>query len=424
MIDWPAPTPLFNPIIDPVPLAGRTEFFAGPYAILAYFPLIPLVVLLARRWPRAAIAAAGIGWLALTAQPIAAAILVGGLLLSVAYIELLARGRRSGALSERGMIALVWIGLHALVFPLWWFAHPGWLPSRMAALHAGGFAYCLLRLISWGVDYAKSPGEAMKLGDTLAWLLYSPVVRNGPVLRRADFVERLREWRPVGPRPWARVGYRLALAIGGASLMVVLMSNIPTVNRGATDFFAAPQAYSTSSLLRVFYLVPIQVYLFLWTYNELVAAAALLVGIRVDDNFCWLPLATSVKDFWRRWHITVGAWLREYIYIPLGGNRTFAPLNYAAVFGYCAVWHGASWSFVAWAASQALALSVQRYWEKWFERGERASAYPLPLRIGWTALCWLVTMHYQIATIVIFADFQHMGMRLLPELWRRLVGGG
>jgi len=72
---------------------------------------------------------------------------------------------------------------------------------------------------------------------------------------------------------------------------------------------------------------------------------ALWIGIPVDNNFDWLPRATSVREFWRRWHITLGSWLRDTIYIPLGGNRGVVLLNYAAVFGFCAVWHGPSISF-------------------------------------------------------------------------------
>ena len=193
---------------------------------------------------------------------------------------------------------------------------------------------------------------------------------------------------------------------------------IPHVAAGTADFFAAPEDYTTSELLRTFYLVPIQIYMLLWTYNELAAALGLWVGIRVDNNFNWLPLATSVRDFWRRWHITLGSWLRNSIYIPLGGNRRHTTLNYVAVFGYCGVWHGASWSFVGWGLSQTLALTVQRGWDN---LRRRLGWEPRPASVGWMALCWLLTMHYQLATIIVFVDFERLGLGLLGELLRRLT---
>jgi D-alanyl-lipoteichoic acid acyltransferase DltB (MBOAT superfamily) len=293
----------------------------------------------------------------------------------------------------------------------------------MAVLHNIGVAYLFLRLIAWGVDFARGPQDRVRLTDTICWLLYPPCMRLGPVLLRQDFLERLDAWKPASRAPWRQIGKRFGLFVVGVAGLGVVMRYVPVIAPGTASFFAAPRAYTTGELLRVFYLVPIQVYLLLWSYNELAVALSLWVGIRVDDNFDWLPRATSVRDFWRRWHVTVGRWLRDYVYIPLGGNRGLVPLNYAAVFGFCAVWHGASWSFVAWGASQAFALALQRWWDLLRQRlgwqGQPAGGW-------WTALCWLVTMHYQIATIVVFVDFHHRGGRLFHALWQRLalVAGG
>jgi alginate O-acetyltransferase complex protein AlgI len=207
----------------------------------------------------------------------------------------------------------------------------------------------------------------------------------------------------------------------GAAALAIVGAQIPRIPPGAADFFAAPQEYRTGALLRAFYLIPIQIYLLLWTYNQLAVGLSLWIGLRVDDNFHRLPLATSVREFWRRWHITVGTWLRNTIYIPLGGNRRHATLNSLAAFAYCGVWHGASWSFPAWALSQAVALSVQRGWDAVRARFGWKNRPAGPL---WVAICWLLTMHYQIATIVIFADFEHLGGRLMRELAGRLTQAG
>ena len=425
MIHLPIPSRLFNAITDSPPLSP-VEILAGPFGLLVLAPLVPLIVLVARRYRRTALIAGGLLWMLVTLRPLGTVVVVGGLTVATAWILALGALRRRGWLGRGAMIGLVWVGLHALVLPLWWQAqHTAWYPSRMQALHGIGLAYFLLRFIAWGVELANNPRLPLRLADTACWLLYAPCMRLGPLLMREEFLRRFDAWDPRCSPDWKAGAKRLALFVLGGVGLAFVARQIPHVAAGAGDFFAVPQARSTGELLRVFYLVPIQIYLILWTYNELAAALALWIGIRVDNNFDWLPRATSVRDFWRRWHITLGTWLRNYVYIPLGGNRRHVLLNYPAVFGYCGVWHGASWSFPAWGLTQALALTVQRAWDRLRERRAAPLLNGGIARAGrpvWIAFCWLLTMHYQLATIIVFVDFEHMGLRLLGELLHRLGG--
>ena len=430
------PTPLFNPLTSSSPLSPR-ELLAGPFGLLAFLPLVPVVLLLARRWQRAALIVGGLVWLLPTLGLPTTVVLLAGVAAGTAWITLLGALRRRERLGRRGMIALVWLGLHALVLPLWWHGQPTWYPSRMAVLHNVGFAYFLLRLIAWGMEVAANPQTPLRLRDTLCWLLYPPCMRLGPVLLRADFLRRLDEWNARHSPAWRLGARRFGLMILGGVGLAAVGRHIPGVAPGGVDFFAAPEVYTTDLLLRVFYLVPIQIYLLLWTYNQLAMALSLWVGLPLDDNFHRLPLATSVREFWHRWHITVGAWLRNYIYVPLGGSRRHTFLSTLAVFGYCGLWHGPGWSFPAWGLTQAVALMVQRGWDRLLGRPRdhallrpptRESAATRTRTIAWTGVCWLLTMHYQIATLVVFADFQYAGWRLLRELWWRrglapLLGG-
>lgn len=425
MISFPRPAPLYNPItVPPDQALTPWEVLASPFGLILFVALVPLVRLGARRWPRASLMVSGIVWVTATAGLLATPILLAGCLLGSAWVVLLGRLLRQGHLGRHLMLTLVWLGLAAMIAPLWWYPQWNWYGwhggSRLAVLHNAGVAYFLLRFISWGVHLSRHPDDALRPLDSLSWILYAPCMRLGPVLLRHEYLERFDAWNPRAPVPWRQVAQRLGFFLLGGFLLAVITKNLPTVPSTAPhlDFFSSPEHYSTSRLLRVFYFVPIQAYLLLWMYNELACGLALWVGIRVDDNFDWLPKATSVRDFWRRWHVTVGNWLRHYIYLPLGTSRRMTLVRHCAVFGFCAVWHGASWSFVAWGASQVLALSVQHWWDQLRKRLRWRNR---PTGKWWTVLCWLLTMHYQIATILMFMDFKHCGARVFHELWLRFA---
>lgn len=422
-LGWPEVP--FNPVTAPVsqPLQPY-ELLAGPLGLLLLIPFVPLLRSAARARPREALLSVAFLWLFATLGPIATAVFVGGTLAGVLWVTLLGTLRRRGALGKHAMIAGVWIGLNALALPLWWQATwqwYGWLPSRFAVFHSIGFAYVLLRLIAWGVDWAKDPAQPLRLGDTLCWLFYPPSLRNGPFLLRKGFLARLDEWDLRRPVRWKAVFAHFGMALVGLAGLGACALNVPRVPDGATDFFADPASYDTNSLLRVLYLVPLMVYCFLWSYNALALALGTWIGLPLETNFHWLPTVTSVRDFWRRWNITVGAWIRDYIYIPLGGNRAFGPVVYLASFGYCGIWHGAAWGFVAWPIVPVVAMSVQRRWDAYRQR--RGWDQQPPSR-AWLVCCWLLTMHLGVLTLIIFSDFEHMGLRLLAELGRRVVGLG
>lgn len=423
MSDWLRPTELFNLLLLPAgaPLT-RSEMLASPFGLAVFLPLIPLLRGLARWNRRAALLGCGLLWLVLTLGPRATLIFLAAVTVGAAWVLSLAAWHARGRISRGAMLAGVWIGLHALVLPAWWFPSAdwyGWQPGRLAFLHNIGLAYFLLRFIAWGVELADHPDRPARLLDTACWILYPPCMRLGPVLRRETFLERLDAWEPRVRPAWGEGAARFGLFLLGVLGVGVTIQHMPPLAAGTADFFSFPQGFSTRALLTRFYLIPVQVYLLLWSYNELAAALSRWVGIRVDNNFDWLPTATSVRDFWRRWHATVGAWLRDYIYIPLGGNRRHVALNYALTFGYIGIWHGPSWSFPAWGLLQAAALIMQRQWDRW---REGRPALPRAAQPVATIVCWLLTMHFAAATIIVFTDFHYLGTRFLPELVRRLVG--
>lgn len=419
MTDWFTAGSLYNDFTAVTPPTGW-QILAGPLGLLAVLPLIPILRWLAR-WNRPlSIIAVGMVWLLFTLNPIATAKFLLCVACGALWIVLLGTLRRRGRLSANAMIALVWIGLHAMALPLW--LHPqffsyGWEPGPLATLHALGLAYFLFRFVAWGVHWANNPELPLRPLETLVYVLYPPVMRLGPVLTREAFLERWDAWDPRAAPPWREIGGRALLFLLGGIAYGVVLNNCPRVPGGQPDFFSSPQLYRTDQLVSLVYLVPIRIYLILWMYNELAAITSFWIGIRCDNNFDHLPMATSIRDFWRRWHITVGGWLRTYVYLPLGGNRRHVGLNYLLTFGYCGAWHGASWSFLAWGLLQGIALTIQRQWDRLRARLGWGDTWQGPL---WRGLCWLWTVHFAIVTIFIFADFEYCGVRVLGEIARRV----
>jgi D-alanyl-lipoteichoic acid acyltransferase DltB (MBOAT superfamily) len=430
-VTLPRPGPLFNLLTSPEPLSPVAQL-AGPGGLLLFVPLVPVLLLAARRAPRAALIFTGVAWLLATLRPVGTAVVLGWVGLATVYVLLLAALRKHEVLGRRGMIGAVWGGLHVLVFPFWWSAGQWWYTplSPMAAMHNVGLAYFLFRFIAWGVSLADSPAQPLRFVDTVCWILYPPSMRIAPFLLRDEFLARLDAWDPRRSPEWRAGLRRFVLCVVGAICYAVLDHNRPKL-----DFFGMPEKYLTGELLALFYLVPLQVYLMLWTYNQLALTVSLWIGLPVPDNFDRLPLATSVREFWRRWNLTVGAWLRNYVYIPLGGNRRHVAVNYVVTFAYCGLWHGAAWSFLLWGLTQGAALTVQRWWDLLRNRQDATTEPPRhredepPRRkdakktkvLIWAFFCWLLTMHYQAATIFVFVDFEHFGVRFFRELIGRFL---
>jgi alginate O-acetyltransferase complex protein AlgI len=150
--------------------------------------------------------------------------------------------------------------------------------------------------------------------------------------------------------------------------------------------FAAPSAYATSAIWAAVVCYAVQIYCDFSGYSDMAIGGAHALGIKLPTNFNMPYFSTNVAEFWRRWHISLSTWLRDYLYIPLGGNRkgttaTYRNLLLTMLLG--GLWHGAAWTFVLWGAYHGLLLAVHRAlpWPSW--TGNRALA---PVRVAFTFL--------------------------------------
>jgi alginate O-acetyltransferase complex protein AlgI len=160
-----------------------------------------------------------------------------------------------------------------------------------------------------------------------------------------------------------------------------------------------------------------QIYLDFSGYTDVARGSAQLLGYRVPNNFRAPYLATSIRDFWHRWHMSLSSWLRDYLYIPLGGShrgprRNF--INLLLTMGLGGLWHGAAWHFVAWGAGHGAALAAHRAYSG------RARRIP---STGWAGLLggWALT---QGAVLGLWTLFRAPGLAAAMGLWRGLLAGG
>jgi D-alanyl-lipoteichoic acid acyltransferase DltB (MBOAT superfamily) len=189
------------------------------------------------------------------------------------------------------------------------------------------------------------------------FITWFPHLIAGPIIRPAELVPQLECTRPIDRQRF----------FSGATLMLIGYAKklliADWLARAVDPLFADPSAYSSLELLIGAYGYAFQIYCDFSAYTDIARGASRWFDIELPQNFADPYLATSVTDFWRRWHMTLSHWLRDYLYIPLGGNRrgrTRTYLNLMITMLLGGLWHGANWTFVVWGGLHGLFLAVER----------------------------------------------------------------
>jgi alginate O-acetyltransferase complex protein AlgI len=251
--------------------------------------------------------------------------------------------------------------------------------------------------ISYVIDIGRGEIEPMRLGEFTLYLSYFPHLVAGPIVRASEFGPQLRRRPDPSTLPFAEA---IGLILAGLFKKVVVSSFLAT--ELVDPVFGAPEAFSRLELLVGVYAYAVQIYADFSGYTDIAIGCALLLGIRFPQNFDHPYRALSLQDFWRRWHMTLSRWLRDYLYIPLGGNRgsrllpspeRLAQATYLNLFLTMFIggfWHGAAWTFLVWGAIHGAFLGVERFIRERWRADERAPLLPRPAS---AALQWLVTFH-------------------------------
>jgi alginate O-acetyltransferase complex protein AlgI len=256
-----------------------------------------------------------------------------------------------------------------------------------------GISFYSFSGISYMVDVYRglTPSEPSLLGYSL-FTSFFPHLVAGPILRAREFLVHLRpEELPDRPiDPWEGT----FLMARGYFKKAVLADSIAVA---IDPFFAHVGDPSTAGVwsLPYVYLYALQIYFDFSGYTDIARGLGLWFGFRWPENFNLPYFATSVQDFWRRWHMTLSRFLRDYLYIPLGGNRggfwrTSATLVVTMLLG--GLWHGASWSFAVWGALHGLFLVANRHWGQTLLHVRLANLSGQAARI-WTMVRIVLTFH-------------------------------
>lgn len=254
-----------------------------------------------------------------------------------------------------------------------------------------GISFYTFQMISYAVDVRRGSIPPGSFWEYALYISYFPQLVAGPIVRAGDFLPQLKAPR-IEPE-W--MGSGLWLALQGLVKKVVFADYLAQYN---DLIFANPTGYSGLENLLAIYGYGLQIFCDFSGYSDVAIGLGRMMGFDLRVNFAKPYLSTSITEFWRRWHISLSTWLRDYLYIPLGGNRrgplrTYLNLLLTMLIG--GLWHGASWRFVVWGGVHGLALAVHR---ALFGRAEAGPPKPLWRKF----LGWALTFHLVLALWVFF----------------------
>lgn len=260
-----------------------------------------------------------------------------------------------------------------------------------------GISFITFHAISYVVDIGRKQLEPASLMDFALYISFFPHLVAGPIVRASEFLPQLRQ--PRDPQKVA-VGAATLLIVVGLFKKVVIADVL--AREVVNPVFAVPEAFHQADVLLAFFAYAVQVYCDFSGYTDMAIGIAMLMGLTFPQNFNRPFGAHSLGEFWRRWHITLSRFVRDYVYIPLGGSRKGhwrSELNLWLTMVVVGIWHGATWGFVVFGVMHGTWMAAER------ELARRTTIRPP----GWLAN--IITVSFFALSAVPFRapDFDLMG---------------
>lgn len=238
-----------------------------------------------------------------------------------------------------------------------------------------GMSFFVFQKISYLIDLRRGDRHIYGFLDFFLFVSFFPQLIAGPLVRHNEIIGQFRA-DPRGPAMWENLGRGALLFVIGVAKKAALADSLaliadPLFARGTLGFVEAWTAAIAYTL---------QIYFDFSGYSDMAIGLALMFGLRLPFNFDAPYRSLSIREFWRRWHRTLSRFLRDYLYIPLGGNRggpARQAVNVVVTMLLGGLWHGASWTFVVWGGLHGLALAVNHIWSGLGLRMPRVLAWGL-----------------------------------------------
>ena len=317
-----------------------------------------------------------------------------------------------------------------------------------------GISFFTFQAISYVMDVDRRDAPPVDgLTDYLVYILSFPQMIAGPIVRFTSVQAALRK-REVTVSDWQEGAYRFGVGLAKKVFIANALAAIYPLEASALDGTMAMWGSSEAVLGLLAY--SFQIYFDFSGYSDMAIGLGRMLGFRFPENFKHPYRSGSITEFWRRWHITLGDWMRDYLYIPLGGNRlgpARTHLNLVTVFAISGLWHGASWNFLLWGLYHGLFLLLDRWFLlRWLEGIPRVLRSLLTFSIatvgwivfalpefgdagafstrllgfhgaGWAELENKEAFIMAVALILVFVPVRRLGERMLPRPAMRLVLG-
>jgi alginate O-acetyltransferase complex protein AlgI len=257
--------------------------------------------------------------------------------------------------------------------------------ARFDILLPIGLSFVVFQTLSYTIDVYRNECKVRHSWvDVTLFISFFPQIIAGPIVRAADFLPQL----DVRPQITGEQGAHGLLRVAKGLVKKLLIADLLAANI-VDRVFASPQLYSPIEVWTATFGYTLQIYYDFSAYSDIAIGTAALFGFKIRENFDRPYKATSLPDFWRRWHISLSTWLRDYLYIPLGGNRggrllTVRNVMITMILG--GIWHGADWRMALWGLVHGIGLSMTRLF--WWTFGT-----PDPKTVPWwrKASMWTVT---------------------------------
>ncbi|MDR3176643.1 MAG: MBOAT family protein [Desulfovibrio sp.] len=338
-------------------------------------------------------------------------------------------GRRLAAEASRRYVLAAGVGLCLLMLGLFkyyefilqilndllaWGGFGAFRPAALADLpFPVGISFYTFQGIAYLVELHRHPEERPRSYlDVLTYLSFFPTVLAGPILRPGEFFPQLEQ----SPGRGAHLAEGASLILGGLFKKVVLASFLS--EQVVAGVFQTPELFSSPAVLIAVYAYAVQIYCDFSGYTDLALGVGRLMGFELPQNFQAPYLSLNIRDFWRRWHISLSMWLRDYLYIPLGGDRGGTGAlcrNLLITMLLGGLWHGAHLRFLVWGLLHGLALTLLRLTRKFRPAPPDEDGHNTGKLTPARFCSWLLTFHFVCLAWIFFRAEDLSTARLIFE---------